>query len=126
MDNLVLQLVFIVGIICFLAMIGFFLRKKTLSLKYTLLWLLSALVMLILSIFPDILFFVSGLLGFTLASNAVFALLLGFVIVILLSLTSIVSAQSENIKALVQANALLEKRLRELEDSNTKNLSPSP
>jgi hypothetical protein len=33
----------------------------------------------------------------------------------LLSITSIVSRQSERIKTLVQANAILEKRIRELE-----------
>jgi hypothetical protein len=96
-------------------MIGYFLRKKALSLKYSLLWLLSALAMLVLSIFPSVLFFFADLLGFTLASNALFAILLGFVIVILLSLTSIVSRQNEHIKTLTQANALLEKRVRELE-----------
>jgi type II secretory pathway component PulJ len=41
---------------------------------------------------------------------------LGFVVIILLSLTSIVSKQNERIKTLVQANTLLEKRIRELEE----------
>jgi len=59
---------------------------------------------------------IAGLLGFELASNALFSLLLGFVIVILLSLTAIVSRQSERIKTLVQTTALLEKRIRELEE----------
>ena len=86
-----------------------------LSLKYTLLWLFSAFIMLIVSIFPDILRTVAKLLGFEIASNAVFSLMLGFVIIILLSLTAIASKQTENIKKLAQTIALLEKNIRELE-----------
>jgi len=115
MENTVLQIVFIAGVLCFFGLIIFFLRKNALSFKYSLLWLFSTSVMLIVSIFPDILMFTANILGFQLISNAVFSLLLGFVIVILLSLTSIVSKQTERIKTLVQTIALLEKRIRELE-----------
>ena len=110
-----LQLSFIIGIVIFLVFIIFFLRKKALSLKYSLLWLFSAFLMLILSIFPTTLVCIAHIFGFALPSNAIFSLLFGLVIAILLSLTSIVSKQTERIKTLIQVNALLEKRIRELE-----------
>ena len=116
MENIFLQIVFISGVLCFLGLIIFFLRKNAFSLKYTLLWLLTAFVMLTVSIFPAILAFFANLLGFELISNAVFSLLLGFIITILFSLTSIVSKQTENIKTLAQTISLLEKRTRELEE----------
>ena len=116
MLNTVLQYSIIIGVVFFFGIIILFLRKKSLSLKYSLLWLLSGCVMLVLSIFPGLLAFVSGMLGFQVASNALFALMLGFVLVIILSLTSIVSIQSEKIKTLIQTSALLEKRIRELEE----------
>lgn len=115
MMNITLQISFIIGLTGFLGLIIFFLRKKMLSLKYILLWLFSISAMLIVSVFPNILTFAANILGFKLASNAVFSLLMGFIIVILLSLTSIASRQTERIKTLVQAVALLEKRIRELE-----------
>ena len=118
MENIVLQIVFITGVLLFFTVIILFLRKNVLSLKYSLLWLFSAFIMLIVSIFPDISLFIAKLLGFELASNAVFSLLLGFIILVLLSLTSIVSKQSEKIKTLVQINALLDKRIRELEEKS--------
>ena len=74
--------------------------------------------MLIVSIFPGILSFISKILGFQVASNALFALILGFTLLILLSLTSIVSKQSQKIKTLIQINALLEKRISDLEKIN--------
>jgi hypothetical protein len=117
MQNNILQYFFIIGVVFFFGIIIFFLRKKALSLKYTLLWLVSAFVMLIVSIFPSILVFISEKLGFQVVSNALFALVLGFVLIILLSLTSIVSKQTEKIKTLVQVIAILEKRVRELEEN---------
>lgn len=116
--NFTLQLLFIIGLAALLVLIIFFLRKKMLSLKYTLLWFFSIFIMLIVSVFPNILAFAANILGFKLVSNAVFSLLLGFTIVILLSLTSIASRQTEKIKTLVQTIALLEKRIRELEEKN--------
>jgi len=116
MQNTILQYIFIIGVVLFFGIIIFFLRRNTLSLKYTLLWLISGFVMLLISIFPDILAFISNILGFQVASNALFALILGFFLMILLSLTSIVSGQTEKIKTLAQAIALLEKRIREMEE----------
>lgn len=48
--------------------------------------------------------------------NALFVLVLGFVVMILMALTSIVSRQAVRIKILVQINAILEKRIWELEN----------
>jgi hypothetical protein len=116
MEINILQILFIIGVLCFLGIILFFLRKKSLSLKYTLLWLFSSLVMLVVCVFPNILNYIAKILGFEVPANALFSLLLAFVIILLLQLTSIVSKQSEKIKILIQTNALLEKRVRELEN----------
>lgn len=91
------------------------LRKKQLTLRYTLLWLFSGLVMLVLTLFPHLLGGISSMLGFQVQTNALFAILFFFTLLILMSLTSIISRQNEYIKRLVQQTALLEKRLRDLE-----------
>jgi len=119
MERTILNYFFIAGCILFLGIIIFFLRKNTLSLKYALIWLFSDLGMLILSIFPSVLAYIANFLGFILASNAAFTILLAFVIIISLQITSVVSRQSEEIKKLAQANALLEKRVRELEKNES-------
>lgn len=113
--NNTLQTLFVGGIVVFLGAIIYFLRNNSVSLKYVLLWLLSALIMLIVSIVPGLLVIIADMLGFELASNALFSLLIGFAITILFSVTIIISKQSAKIKMLVQTCALLEKRVRELE-----------
>ena len=118
MEQPILQLFFVVGIILFLCLIVHHLRGGTLSLRYSLLWMAFALSMLIVSIFPALLSVITNMLGFELLSNAVLSLLIGFIATIALHLTSIVSLQTEKIKKLVQQVSLLEKRVRELEGSN--------
>ena len=118
MENIVLHISIVVGVLLFLGLIILFLMKNAFSLKYSLLWLLSAITMLIISIFPGILVRISQKLGFQVFSNAIFTLLLGFVIIILLQQTATISSQNDKIKTLAQTNALLEKRIRELERNN--------
>ena len=113
---MLLQLSFIFGVLLFLFMILMLLRKGSLSLRNALLWLLTAGVMLIFGIFPNLLFNIAYSLGFELPINALFSVLLGFVIIILLNQTAIISRHSDNIKTLTQTNALLEKRIRKLEE----------
>jgi len=118
LENIVLHISIVVGVLLFLGLIILFLMKNAFSLKYSLLWLLSAITMLIISIFPGILVRISQKLGFQVFSNAIFTLLLGFVIIILLQQTATISSQNDKIKTLAQTNALLEKRIRELERNN--------
>lgn len=105
----------LLAIVVYFVVLILMLRRKRLSLRYTLLWLFSGVVLLMLSLFPGLLRWVTSLLGFQVQSNALFAILFFFVLLILMSLTSITSKQNEYIKRLVQHTAVLEKRIRDLE-----------
>jgi len=96
------------------------LKRKSLNLKYTLLWLLSGVIMLVLAVFPQILGLMAALVGIYAPTNALFALMFFCVIIILMSLTAIVSKLNEKSKQVVQALALLEKRVRDLEKEKGK------
>lgn len=110
-----LRAAILVAILGYFVILVVLLKQKRLTLRYTLLWLFSGLVMLLLSIFPQLLNGITRLLGIQLQSNALFAMLFFCVLMILVSLTSIISKQNESIKQLTQYTALLEKRIRELE-----------
>ncbi len=111
-----LRLFLTIGIMLYFLLIFTLLKRRTLSLKYTLLWIFGGIGMAVLIIFPQLLTWFIHIVDIKLASNGVFAIILFFVLIILISITSIVSKQSDNIKRLVQENALMEKRIRELED----------
>lgn len=105
----------IVGVLVYLGTIIHLIKKQLLNLKYTLLWLFSGLVMFVLAVVPQISVFVADLMGVATPANAVFAIEGLFALFIILSLTSIVSTQMLRIRRLTQTQAILEKRMRELE-----------
>lgn len=111
-----LQIVLIVAIICYFIIILHFLKNKALELKYTLLWLFAGVVMLILVIFPELLSWLVQLFGIQSNMNGLYIILISFIIMILMALTSIASRQSNKTKTLIQEIAILEKRVRELEN----------
>lgn len=111
--DLTLRLWLLAGVIVYFGVILVALRKKSLTLKYSLLWMLSALLLLIIVIFPQIINGVTKLLGIASPVNAVFTIVLFLVLMILISLSVIVSKQHAQIKKLIQSVALLEKRLRD-------------
>ena len=110
-----LRTVLILAVICYFIIILKFLKDKALSLKYTLLWLFAGLVMGILVVFPGILLRFINLIGIQSNMNGLFIFAIAFIIMILMSLTSIVSRQNRKIRTLIQELGILEKRIRELE-----------
>ena len=114
--SLTLQLSMVIAELIYFGMIFYFLKKKMLSIKYSLLWLAFGIVMVVFTAFPGLFWRFSGLFGVESPMNGLFSILLFFVFTIIMSLTAIVSRQSERIRALVQSQALLEERIRRLED----------
>lgn len=105
----------IIAICCYFILILLFLKRKSLELKYTLLWIIAGFVMLIAIIFPQILAYVTAFLGMESTMNGLYVVCIGFTFTILMTLTSIVSKQTMRIRALIQEIGMLEKRVRELE-----------
>lgn len=110
-----LQIFMLVAMALYFALLIYFLRRKRINLKYSLLWLFSGIVMLLLTLFPKILDRAAAIVGIASPVNALFAIVLFCVMIILMSLTAIVSRLNDQLLQLAQANALLEKRIRELE-----------
>ena len=110
-----LQVTLSIALIIYFVLIVYFLKNKSLELKYTLLWLLAGLVMAILVVWPQGLSIIVRVLGIESNMNGLYVICLGFIIMLLMSLTSIVSKQAYKIRTLVQESAMLEKRIRELE-----------
>ncbi len=114
MTNL-FRIILLLGVLLYLLLIIILMRKGRMSLKYSLIWFFSGIVLLICALFPQVIRFFTRLIGVYSDANAVFFVGVCFLILIILSLTSIVSGQTERIRMLVQTQAILEKRVRELE-----------
>jgi Uncharacterized conserved protein (DUF2304). len=119
--NIVLQSSLVLGVFIYFFILFGLIKRKSLDLKYTLLWIFSGLIMLFITIFPKVMINITKLLGIVDVTNGLFALVLFFVLIILISITGIVSKMKQRNKQLIQEYALLEKRVRELEKINYSN-----
>ena len=110
-----LRLTLIIALVCYFIVILYFLKQKALNLKYTLLWLVAGAVMGVLVVVPDLLTRIIHIFGIQDNLNGLFIFAIGFMLMILLSLTSIASRQNRKLRTLTQELAILEKRVRDLE-----------
>ncbi len=110
-----LRIVLIICLVIYFYAVFRMLKKGWLTLKYTLLWLFMGVCMIVLVLFPNVLRWMCTMIGIVGTMNGLFTVAIGFILLLAMALTSIVSKQSERIKSLVQDNAMLEKRIRELE-----------
>lgn len=118
MISIKLRISLIIVLIIYFVFILAFLKRKAISLKYTLLWIVAGIFMGILVIWPQLLLMLRRLVGIESNMNGLFVMAIGFIIMILMSITSIVSRQNEKIRKLTQVIAILEKRVRELEEGH--------
>ena len=104
-----------IAVVCYFVLILYYLKKRMLELKYTLIWLAAGIVMGIMIFFPELLVTFVRILGIESNMNGLYVLCIAFTIAILMTLTSIVSRQALKIRILIQEISMMEKRIRELE-----------
>lgn len=114
--NEYLRIALLIGIAIYFVCIFFLLKKNSLNLKYTLLWIFLGIVFLLVVIFPVILQAPMRMIGVVEWTNGLFALLLLILMIIDMSITAIVSKMNERMRKLVQKCAMYEERIRKLEE----------
>ena len=114
MMTLKLQIVIAIAILAILAVLVNMIRKRSLELKYALVWMMVLAALLIFDCAPVLLNIVSNFLGIYAPVNMIF---LGFCfsLLIIFSLTVALSRLSNSVRTLDQMVALNEKRLQDLE-----------
>ena len=113
-----LRILLLIGVAVYLFVILWLMKKQKLLVRYSIIWLFSAAVLALFAVFPYIVLVLRDLTKIVTPSNLIFMIAIAFLLLISLCLTSIVSGLSEKIKKLAQQNALLERRVRELEEKH--------
>lgn len=102
MTRIALVILCLVFLVVILAMV----KKKQLTMRYSLLWICLSITMLICALFPQIVYLFSNFVGFMTPSNFLFFVAIFFLLAISLSLTVIVSRQQRRITTLIQQLAI--------------------
>jgi hypothetical protein len=113
MTPLRVSLVAAVASILLLAVVLELIRSRRLRERYALLWLLTALVMLVLSLWRSGLQKIADLVGIAYAPSALFVLGSLFILIVLLHYSTVISKLADQNTVLAQRLALLENELNE-------------
>jgi hypothetical protein len=106
-----IQIVAIVASGLLLLLVLELVRRRRFLERYAIVWLLSAVVLLMLAIWKGLLTKLASAIGIIYPPNALFVVAFGFVLVLLLHFSLAVSRLSDQAKVLAQRLALLEQRM---------------
>ncbi len=101
-------------------------RRNHLKERYSLIWLAASIVLLVFSSWRGLLHFIALKLGIYYPPSFLFLLAIGFLIVLLLHFSTIISSQSDQNKRLAQEIGILRSRLDRMEKGDaSQNSGPS-
>jgi hypothetical protein len=101
-----------VSAVLFLGLIELVRQRKLLE-RYALLWMFSALVLLVLAVWTGLLEELATAVGIKYAPSALFVVAFGFILILLLHFSVAVSRLADQNKVLAQKVAILEERQRQ-------------
>ncbi len=93
-------------------LILYFLKKSKINIKYALVWLLLFGFLFISILIPGFLEWITHILGFQMSSNMILSIIIGLLVIINISLTTIVSSQDKKIRLLIQEVSILKEKQR--------------
>ncbi len=102
--GLIIVSLFILLFVCLI------LRKRKIPVKYSLVWIFSSLLILLISLVPDLFASIANFLGFITMSNMVIGLFIFVLLMITIILTVIVSDQRKKITLLIQEVSILKSK----------------
>lgn len=113
-----LRIILVVGAVCLLVFMLKRIRQAKLKIEYTVFWILFSSVLVLMGIFPKVLYVISNKIGFQSPINMIYLVII-FILIVKLFFTTIQISQLENkIDSLVQQIAIDKK----IDDDSQENL----
>ncbi len=101
-------------------LILYFVVHRRFYIKYSIAWLLWALLILLMVIFPDLFYELSHLIGIEMPVNAVFLVMIGLLYALVFYVYVMISKHNDEIIKLTYSISVLQKELDELKRKNEK------
>lgn len=114
--DILLRFMLILGICLYFIILIYLIKNQHLNLKYTLVWFSLGLILIIITVFPNLVSLISILLGIHSDVNSVFLLLFFCILIIMMQLTAIISRYNLKVRKMVQKQALTEYKIRRFLD----------
>lgn len=88
------------------------LKKGRMPVKYSLIWILSSIIILLVGLVPNLFNCISKIFGFMTMSNMVIGIFIFILLMITISLTVIVSGQKKKNTLLIQEISMLKEKIK--------------
>lgn len=95
-------------------------RKNKMNIHYSMIWIIWGIVLILISVFPQIIFFISDILGIEIASNTVFLIMIFLLYCLTYYIFLTLSKHNREIIDLNYEIANLRKKIEELENRHDK------
>lgn len=112
-DNLIISL--LVFSIIWITIILMILKKEKMPIKYSLVWLAAASILILVAVAPGFLEIIANVLGFETVSNMISGIMFVLLLYITMILTIIVSKQKKKTTLMIQEISMLKQRVIQLE-----------
>lgn len=110
-------LVLFVSILIFIVVFEL-LRREKIPIKFSLLWMISDIIIFLVAVFPNFLEFFTHLIGFQTISNMTIGILLVILFLITIVLTVIIAGQRSKIQLLIQEISMLKENIAQLQNKD--------
>ena len=118
--SIVLRILMLIGAVSLLIFMLKRIRQSKLKIEYAVFWIVFAAVLVFMSLFPFVFYWISDLIGFQSPINMIYLVII-FILIVKLFLTSLQISQLENkIDNLVQKIAIEKRLSEEKEEKDTK------
>jgi len=111
--SLNLKIMVILFSVLLTVLLVYLLKKKKIPVKYALVWLFTAFIILIVTFIPNLMEQLANILGFELLSNMLLCLFIAILLFITLVLTVMISNQKRKVVLLIQEVSILKKELED-------------
>ncbi|MBR3660487.1 MAG: DUF2304 domain-containing protein [Bacilli bacterium] len=109
-----LTVTLIIVAISFIVITSYFLKKEKIPEKYSLLWYLFSILILLVAFFPNMFNFISQKIGFEVMSNMMIAIIIGILLLVSMFLTIMISDQKKKNIILIQELSIFKEKVERI------------
>ena len=114
--NLTLKIALIIISLIYIFLILKAIRRKKINVTYSIFWIITGIALIICTIVPNLIEYISKKLGFETPSNMLFVITIFIAFYLIFNLTVILSRENRKNTLLVQEVSLLKKKVKHLEE----------
>lgn len=123
MISLTLKIVLIILTLLYLYIVVKSVRKRKLQTSFSIFWIITGIILIIATLFPEPIEYIANILGFEKTSNMIFCLAIFIAFYLVFNLTILLSKEFNRNIGLIQEVSILKKRVNELEKDSNKDIN---